>query len=91
MIDGFRRNDYIASIRSDLTEIDISVSATGRIMDDIVSLIQTCKENKDWKLMRVLKLDLKNEKFYIKQLMRRKKKLQKLLYVAEKYVPGRSG
>lgn len=91
MIDGFRRNDYIASIRSDLTEIDISVSATGRIMDDIMSLIQTCKENKDWKLMRVLKLDLKNEKFYIKQLMRRKKKLQKLLYVAEKYVPGRSG
>lgn len=91
MIDGFRRNDYIASIRSDLTEIDISVSATGRIMDDIVSLIGTCKENRDWKLMRVLKLDLKNEKFYIKQLMRRKKKLQKLLYVAEKYVPGRSG
>ena len=91
MIDGFRRNDYIASIRSDLTEIDISLSATGRIMDDIMALIQTCKENKDWKLMKVLKLDLKNEKFYIKQLTTRKKKLQKLLYVAEKYVPGRSG
>lgn len=89
MIEGFRRNDYIASIRSDIAEIDINISATERVIQDIIDLTETCKENKERKFVKVLKLDIKNEKLYIKDLQRRKKRLSKLLYIAEKYTPGR--
>lgn len=88
MITGIRRNDYIASIRSDIADINIELQMFDTVSRQCEELIQYCKDNHLWKFKRVVKREyrllLKRHKWQVKH----KRELSKLLYLAERYTPG---
>lgn len=85
---GIRRNDYIAAIRSDISELNAEIASYQELKRQALELIQYCSDNKLRRFKKVAKLELKTldekHKFHLKY----KKHLEKLLYMAEKYAPG---
>jgi hypothetical protein len=86
-----RRNDYIASIRHDISELDLDLNMFETLKRQNLELIQYCKDNRLWRFKRVVKRELRLLISKDKWQRRRKKRLVKLLAKAEKYTPGRNG
>ena len=85
-----RRNDYIASIRHDISELDLDLNMFETLKRQNLELIQYCKDNKLWRFKRVVKRELRLLISKDKWQRRRRKKLEKLLAKAERYTPGRN-
>lgn len=85
---GIRRNDYIAAIRSDISDVKTTLAEYQELKRQALELIQYCKDNKLYKFKRVAKMELKLLDAKHKWHLRYKKKLEKLLYKAEKFAPG---
>lgn len=85
---GFRRNDYIASIRYDISEIDTELGLYPALRRQQVELIQQCKEAKRFRFGLVCKRELRLMDTRHKWLTNYRKKLVKLLARAEKHAPG---
>lgn len=85
---GIRRNDYIAAIRSDISELNVEIASYQELKRQALDLIQYCSDNKLRKFKRVVKLELKTLDEKHKFHLNYKKHLEKLLYMAEKYAPG---
>lgn len=86
---GIRRNDYIASIRFDIDELNRQLQEFPSLIAEGEDLVKYCKLNKLRHFKRVAKLEvklLKKKQNYTKKHL---KDLQKLLYKAEQYAPGR--
>lgn len=85
---GIRRNDYIASIRSDIADISAEINAYQDLKRQCYELIQYCKDNKLRKFCKVAKKELqileRKHKFHLKY----KKELEDLLVKADRYAPG---
>ena len=86
-----RRNDYIASIRHDISELDLDLNMFETLKRQSLELIQYCKDNKLWRFKRVVKRELRLLISKDKWQRRHRKKLEKLLVKAERYTPGRNG
>lgn len=86
-----RRNDYIASIRHDISELDLDLNMFETLKSQSLELIQYCKDNRLWRFKRVVKRELRLLISKDKWQRRHRKKLEKLLAKAEKYTPGRNG
>lgn len=85
---GIRRNDYIAAIRSDISELNAEIASYQELKMQALNLIQYCSDNKLRRFKKVAKLELKALDAKHDWHLRHKKKLEKLLYMAEKYAPG---
>ena len=85
---SIRRNDYIAAIRSDITEVNVALGMYQDLKREAYELIAYCKENHLWRFRRVAKYELKLLNKKHRWQKRQLKRLQKLLYKAEKYTPG---
>lgn len=85
-----RRNDYIASIRHDISELDLDLNMFETLKRQSLELIQYCKDNRLWRFKRVVKRELRLLISKDKWQRKRKKRLVKLLAKAEKYTPGRN-
>ena len=85
-----RRNDYIASIRHDISELDLDLNMFETLKRQSLDLIQYCKDNRLWRFKRVVKRELRLLISKDKWQRRRRKKLEKLLAKAERYTPGRN-
>lgn len=84
-----RRNDYIASIKADISNMKQLIKTCDDEIESANELLQMCRENKTLrKFKKVVKYDLKcvtkEKKFYEHNM----KSLYKLLLKAEKYTPG---
>lgn len=88
MILGIRRNDYIASIRSDISDINIELQMYDTVRKQCLELIQYCKDNHLWRFKRVVKRECKLLEKRHKWQVRHKRELSKLLAAAEKHTPG---
>lgn len=84
-----RRNDYIASIKADISNMKQLIKTCDDEIEAANELLQMCYDNKTLrKFKKVVKYDLKcvtNEKKFYERNM---KSLYKLLLKAEKYTPG---
>ena len=85
---GIRRNDYIAAIRSDISELNIALNEYQSLKRQALDLIQYCKNNKLRKFKRVAKKELKLLDKKHKWHLRYKKQLEGLLVAADRYAPG---
>lgn len=83
-----RRNDYIASIRYDISEIDTELSMFDSLERQQKELIDYCKKNKLWRFRWTVQYELKLIRLKNRFNVRFRKKLIKLLSKAEKYTPG---
>ena len=85
---GIRRNDYIASIRSDISELTTELSNYQELKRQCLELIRYCSDNKLRKCKKVAKRELKllNKKHDFQ--LRHKKRLEGLLAMAYECVPG---
>lgn len=84
-----RRNDYIASIKADISNMKQLIKTCDDEISSATELLDMCRENKKLrKFKRVVRYDLKcvtkEKKFYERNM----KSLYKLLLKAEKYTPG---
>lgn len=84
-----RRNDYIASIKADISNMKQLIKTCDDEISSANALLDMCRENKTLrKFKKVVKYDLKcvtkEKKFYERNM----KSLYKLLLKAEKYTPG---
>lgn len=83
-----RRNDYIAAIRHDITELRMSLDNYEALETQCTDLINLCAGWKLRKFRRVAKYEykllVKKHKWELKRL----EELTKLLYLAEKYAPS---
>ena len=87
-MDGFRRNDYLASVRYDISEIDTELGRYPSLRRQQVELVQRCKDSKKFRFGLVCKYELKLMDARHKWLVKHRKKLVKLLAAAEKHAPG---
>ena len=85
---GIRRNDYIAAIRSDISELTIDLNNYQELKRQCLELIQYCKLNKLRDFKKVAKMELKLLDNKHAWQLKHKKRLEKLLYKAEKSAPG---
>lgn len=85
---GIRRNDYIAAIRSDISELNAEIASYQELKRQALDLIQYCSDNKLRRFKKVAKLELKTLDEKHNWHLKHKKRLEKLLYMAEKYAPG---
>lgn len=84
-----RRNDYIASIRYDISEIDTELSMFDSLERQQKELIDYCKKNKLLRFKWTVQYELKLIRLRNRFNTRFRKKLIKLLSKAERYTPGR--
>lgn len=87
---NIRRNDYIAAIRHDISELNVELNMFETLKRQSLELIQYCKDNRLWRFKRVVKRDLRLLISKNKWQRKHKKKLTKLLVKAEKHTPGRN-
>lgn len=87
---GIRRNDYIASIQSDISDVKQDIESYDKLLEAANELLRYCKANKLRKFRRVVKLEMKIMKEKHKFHKRYLKHLMKLRYRAEQYAPGRN-
>ena len=84
-----RRNDYLAAIRSDLSDVRNDISEYDGALKDSKELLSICKGSRAMRRMRrVLKAEIRILKWKHKLDIRHEKRLYKLLLKAEKYTPG---
>lgn len=85
---GIRRNDYIAAIRSDISELNAEIASYQELKMQALDLIQYCSANKLRRFKKVAKLELRTLDEKHNWHLKHKKRLEKLLYMAEKYAPS---
>lgn len=84
-----RRNDYLAAIRDDLSDVQHDISLYDDSLKNGEATIDLCKNNRSMKkFKRVVKLEIRILKWKYKMDLKYQKKLLKLLGKAEKYTPG---
>lgn len=88
-IPGFRRNDYIAGIRAEYEDSNIQKVIYEKAVSDLDDLIATAKENHMWRFSRTLKKERRVYERDVKYFKKRRNELEKVLYFAEKYTPGK--
>ena len=84
-----QRQNYIAAIRSSISDVDLELRNRKSDIRQIEDLIEYCKANKLRKFKRVVKFELKLANKKAKWLEDYKKDLVKLLSKAERYAPGK--
>lgn len=84
-----QRQNYIAAIRSSISDVDLELRNRKSDIQQIEDLIEYCKANKLRKFKRVVKFELKLANKKAKWLEDYKKDLVKLLSKAERYAPGK--
>lgn len=85
---GLRRNDYISSIRSDISEVKTELANYGELRRQSIELIKYCKDNRLRTCLRAARMELKLLDKKHRFDLQRKRDLEKLLYKAEKAVYG---
>lgn len=85
---GIRRNDYIAAIRHDISEVTTSLGEYQELKKQAYELLQYCKDNKLRKFKKVVKKEIKILNRKNKWHKRYKKQLEELLVAADRYAPG---
>lgn len=83
-----RRNDYIASIRADISELRMSVAQFDALSTQCTDLINLCTGWKLRKFRRVAKYEYKLLCKRHKWEQKRLKEMEHLLYLAERYAPS---
>lgn len=82
-----RRNDYIASIRADISETRMSIANYDALSTQCADLINLCAGWKLRKFRRVARYEYKLLRKKHKWEEKRLKELEHLLYLAERYAP----
>lgn len=81
-----RRNDYIASIKSDIFDIDQRLKTLEEQASDARDLRSLSKINKEWRLWRMSRYELRCLKKQVKRLTKTRKELARHLYMAENWI-----
>ena len=81
-----RRNDYIASIRSDMSDANLRLRTIEEQLEKSRELRDLSKFNREWKIWRMARYEERCLKKQARRLRKTKKELARHLYLAEKWI-----
>lgn len=81
-----RRNDYIASIRSDISDLDLRLRTIEGQLEASQELRDVSRFNREWRIWRMTRFETRCLKKQARRLRKTRKELARHLYLAEKWI-----